>query len=366
MPYAWLSLGGLVGYISYDFVRKLEKKVVSTNAPSGFPLFEFGMYKDFIRVDNESNEIDYISLGEDRFSAFENLLRAPADSKELKLGDFKCNLTREQFEKNVDACKDYLTKGHIIQAVISKQYSAGFEGDLYKVYPILRSLNPSPYMYCLEFFSEAGGRKIIGSSPENLIRIENGYIDSFATLAGTRPRGRNAEEDTLLENELKNDEKEIAEHVMLVDLTRNDLGRVAEYGSVKVLESFQIKKFSHVQHLSSHISARLAPGRTNLDALGSIFPAGTLSGAPKIRAMQIIEELEPNSRGPYGGAVGYLSLNGNIDFGICIRSVCSNGNKLYVQSGAGIVYDSKPDKEFEETENKARAVVNALKIASSK
>lgn len=348
-------MGGFVGYVSYDFVKTIEK-IKSKNPPSDFPLLEFGLFHDGIRINNRTGEIFYVSVGEDRYRKVQEMLSSEPLHEPLALGKKKCSFSKADFESAVLKAKEYIISGDIFQAVISKQYEIEFMGSLLEFYFRLREINPSPYMYFLNF----GERQIIGSSPENLIRIENGRIDSFATLAGTRPRGKTTEEDRMLEEELLADPKECAEHRMLVDLTRNDVGRVAEIGTVQVAELMKILKFSHVQHIMSHIVAHIRDGKDMFDALKSIFPAGTLSGAPKIRAMEIIEELEPVSRGPYGGAVGYFGFNGNADFGICIRTLVANGNKLYIQSGAGIVADSVPEKEYVETEQKAGAMIKAL------
>jgi len=215
-------------------------------------------------------------------------------------------------------------------------------------------------MYFLSF----GDRKIIGSSPENLVRVEGRKIDSYATLAGTRPRGKNPAEDEALEKELLADEKERAEHLMLVDLTRNDVGKVSKFGTVNVPELMEVHKYSHVQHICSHVEGELAEGKDCFDAFNSVFPAGTVSGAPKLRAMEIIEELEKSRRGPYSGAVGYFSFNRNCDFAIAIRTLFARRQKAYVQAGAGIVYDSVPEREYQETENKMRALLKALEVVA--
>jgi anthranilate synthase component 1 len=355
-------MGGYIGYLSYEYVAELERRIRFAARPSDFPLMEFGLFLDGIRINNRTGEAYYISLGPDRSGEVESAIaQGPQGAaKPLRLGARKCSFTQPEFEEAVRKIKGHIMAGDIFQAVLSKQYEMQFSGDLLDFYFRLREMNPSPYMYFLKF----GGRQIIGGSPENLIRVENGEITSFATLAGTRPRGRNQDEDAALERELLADPKEQAEHRMLVDLTRNDVGRVAETGTVEAGPLMQILKFSHVQHIMSQVSAHLGDGLDAFDALKAIFPAGTLSGAPKVRAMEILAALEPVARGPYGGAVGYFGFNGNADFGICIRTAVANGNTLYVQSGAGIVADSVPAKEYAETEHKAGAMMNALEASA--
>ncbi|VVC01576.1 Anthranilate synthase component 1 [uncultured archaeon] len=263
---------------------------------------------------------------------------------------------KEEFERIVGAAKEKIVDGEIFQVVLSRRYSLPFEGNLVRFYNRLKQTNPSPYMYFLSF----GDRKIIGSSPENLVRVEGRKIDSFATLAGTMPRGETPEKDAQLERKLLGDEKERAEHLMLVDLTRNDLSKVSAFNSVSVPELMEVHKYRHVQHLSSHVVGQLQEGKDCFDAFDAIFPAGTLTGAPKVRAMELIEELEAGRRGPYGGAVGYFSFNRNCDFAINIRTLVAHRQKAHIQAGAGIVYDSVPEKEYEETENKMRSLLYAL------
>ena len=243
----------------------------------------------------------------------------------------------------------------IIQTVISQRWESKFNGSPFAIYRALRSINPSPYM----FYLNLGEVKLLGASPEVLVRMENNLVE-VRPIAGTRKRGRNEEEDKTLERELLSDEKEKAEHIMLVDLARNDVGRVAEKGSVKVTELMGIERYSHVMHIVSHVVGRLERGKDGFEVLKATFPAGTVSGAPKIRAMEIIEELEPSRRGPYAGAVGYFDFAGNLDFCITIRSIMMYQNRLFVQTGAGIVADSVPEKEYEETVNKARALLQAI------
>jgi anthranilate synthase component 1 len=268
------------------------------------------------------------------------------------------NRTRPEFEAGVRAAKEYIAAGDIYQVVLSQRFEADVAADPFTVYRALRHVNPSPYMY----FIRMGGVSVVGSSPEMLVRVEGSRVETHP-IAGTRRRGRSNEEDMRLAEELKRNEKERAEHVMLVDLGRNDVGRVCEYGSVRVPQFMGLERFSHVMHLTSIVEGKLADDRDRLDALMSCFPAGTVSGAPKVRAMQIIKELEPSGRGLYAGAVGYLDFAGNLDFCIAIRTVIMSRGRAYVQAGAGIVMDSNPTAEYEETCDKAQALLQALELA---
>jgi len=272
--------------------------------------------------------------------------------------DLRSNYTRERFEEQVRTAKEHIAAGDIYQVVLSQRFEAEIGAEPFTVYRALRHVNPSPYMY----FIRMGGVSVVGSSPEMLVRVEGSRVETHP-IAGTRPRGRNKEEDMRLAEELKRNEKERAEHVMLVDLGRNDVGRVCEYGSVRVPQFMGLERFSHVMHLTSIVEGKLADDRDRLDALVSCFPAGTVSGAPKVRAMQIIRQLEPSGRGLYAGAVGYLDFAGNLDFCIAIRTIIMSNGTAYVQAGAGIVIDSNPTAEYEETRDKARALVRALELA---
>ena len=272
--------------------------------------------------------------------------------------DVRSNHTRERFEDQVRAAKEHIAAGDIYQVVLSQRFEADVDADPLTVYRALRHVNPSPYMY----FIRMNGVSVVGSSPEMLVRVEGSRVETHP-IAGTRRRGRNDEEDRRLAEELKRNEKERAEHVMLVDLGRNDVGRVCDYGSVRVPQFMGLERFSHVMHLTSIVEGRLADDHDRLDALVSCFPAGTVSGAPKVRAMQIIRDLEPSGRGLYAGAVGYLDFAGNLDFCIAIRTVIMSAGKAYVQAGAGIVIDSNPAAEFEETRDKAQALLRALQLA---
>ena len=268
------------------------------------------------------------------------------------------NMSQETYESIVKQAKEYIAAGDIYQVVLSQRFEAEVGVDAFTVYRALRHVNPSPYM----FFIRMGDRSIVGSSPEMLVRVEGRHAITHP-IAGTRPRGKSEEEDMRLGEELKRNEKERAEHVMLVDLGRNDIGRVCDYGTVRVPTFMALERYSHVMHLVSVVEGQLAEGNDRLDALVSCFPAGTVSGAPKVRAMQIINELEPTRRGFYAGAVGYLDFAGNLDFCIAIRSILLEGGKAYIQAGAGIVADSNPTAEYEETRDKARAMIRALELA---
>jgi anthranilate synthase component 1 len=272
--------------------------------------------------------------------------------------EVRSNLTREEFEAHVRTAKEHIAAGDIYQVVLSQRFEAPAPADPFTVYRALRHVNPSPYMY----FIRTGALAIVGSSPEMLVRVEGQRVETHP-IAGTRPRGRTPDEDMRLGEELKRNEKERAEHVMLVDLGRNDLGRVCEYGSVRVPQFMTLERFSHVMHLTSIVEGKLADDADRLDALVSCFPAGTVTGAPKVRAMQIIAELERTPRGIYAGAVGYLDFAGNLDFCITIRTIAMLNGHAYFQAGAGIVADSNPTAEYEETRDKARALVRALELA---
>lgn len=267
-------------------------------------------------------------------------------------------MTREEYEKAVDVAKEYIRAGDVIQVVLSQRLSVPLKADSFDVYRALRSVNPSPYMYYLSYDDV----KLIGSSPEILVTEDRGVVTT-RPIAGTRPRGRNDQEDKALEEELLADEKERAEHIMLVDLGRNDIGRVCKYGTVTVDELMVIERYSHVMHIVSNVRGQLADGLDQFDVLRATFPAGTVSGAPKIRAMEIIEELEPTKRGTYAGAIGYFSFSGNMDTCITIRTILVKDGIAYMQAGAGIVADSVPEKEYLECMNKAGALMKAIELA---
>jgi anthranilate synthase component 1 len=289
----------------------------------------------------------------------ERTLSRPARADAPAL-DVTSNVSRDQFEQMARTAKEYIAAGDIYQVVLSQRFETPLHADPFTVYRALRHVNPSPYMY----FLRVGDRSIVGSSPEMLVRVEGRRVETHP-IAGTRPRGRTDEEDQRLAEELKRNEKERAEHVMLVDLGRNDVGRVAAYGSVRVPTYMALERYSHVMHLVSIVEGRLDERHDRLDALVACFPAGTVSGAPKVRAMEIIAELENRRRGVYAGAVGYLDFAGNLDFCITIRTVVIENGRAFVQAGAGIVADSNPTAEYEETRDKARAVLRALELAQA-
>ena len=274
------------------------------------------------------------------------------------LGDVKSNLTKEQFIANVDKAKEYIRAGDIFQVVLSQRFHIETEVDPLHVYRVLRTLNPSPYMYYLKLDEEI----IVGTSPEALVKVENGRVET-RPIAGTRPRGATEEDDLALEKELLQDEKERAEHLMLVDLGRNDLGRVSDFGSVTCESYMDIERYSHVMHMVSKVSGRLRDDKDFFDAFLSCLPAGTVSGAPKLRAMEIIAELEREARGTYAGAIGYLGFSGNMDSCITIRTIVFKQGKAYVQAGGGIVWDSIPENEYQESVNKAKALLTAIRTA---
>jgi len=272
---------------------------------------------------------------------------------------FTCNMTKEYYYSLVDKTRQYIKEGDIFQAVISRRFEAQMRGSLLNAYRVLRTTNPSPYMY----FIQNEDLQITGASPETMVKLSSGKLTTFP-VAGTRPRGKTEEEDILLEEELMADEKELSEHNMLVDLARNDIGKISVFGSVKVKEYMQIHRFSKVMHIASVVTGEIEKEKDGCDTIGAVLPAGTLSGAPKFRACEIIDELEPVARGVYGGAIGYLDFSGNLDVCIAIRTAVKKDDKVYVQAGAGIVADSIPEKEYEECANKAGAVIEAIKRAS--
>jgi anthranilate synthase component 1 len=279
---------------------------------------------------------------------------------ESSLFEFKSNLNPKEFMESVERTKEYIQAGDIIQAVISQRWSTKLDVLPFDLYRVLRVLNPSPYM----FYLKMGDEYLVGSSPEVMVRVEGERVEN-RPIAGTRPRGKNEDEDTILEKELISDPKERAEHIMLVDLARNDLGRVAEVGTVRVDELMTVEKYSHVMHIVSNVIAKLQRGKDAFDVIRATFPAGTLSGAPKIRAMEIIEEMEPSRRGAYGGAVGYFSFSGNMDTCITIRTFVIKGEEVFIQAGAGIVADSDPEREYNETVNKVKALIKAIEVAKA-
>lgn len=355
-------VGGAVGYINYDAIRFWEHLPINKNKKaSNFPLLEFGIYDDGILFNHKENQAYYFFLGKSRLEEVEQkMARVKSKAAAFSYSTPKRNMTKRDFVKMVKKAKRYIYDGHIFQVVLAKNMRFRVKGNLIDLYATLREVNPSPYMYMLKM----SDRCIIGSSPEMLIRITKDYVETFP-IAGTRQIVEDEKKNEQLRQELLKDEKEIAEHTMLVDLARNDIGRVCEFGTVEVREFMTVKRFSHVQHIVSHVVGRLQNKFDSYNSVKAVFPAGTVSGAPKVRAMQIIDELEPSLRGPYAGAVGYFSFNGSCDFAITIRSLFVNGDKAYIESGAGIVIDSDPELEWAETEHKANAILSALKGAAS-
>lgn len=353
-------VGGAVGFISYDAISYWER-IPYKHRKRNCPLLEFGIYTDGILYDHIKNNAYYFTTDKCRFNKINAQIKKknPVLMKDFSCSNFRTVLNRKEYMNMVKKAKQYIYQGDIFQVVLSKNTILTIKGDLLPVYSKLREVNPSPYMY----FFKLGDQAIIGSSPEMLVRITNNHIETFP-IAGTKPVVKNESKNNLLAKKLLSDEKEVAEHTMLVDLARNDLGRVCKYGTVKVLELMSVKRFSHVQHIVSHVEGLLTPGLTSYDALRAVFPAGTVSGAPKVRAMEIINELEPYPRGLYAGAIGYFSANGSCDFAITIRSLIVKKGKASIQSGAGIVIDSVPEKEWKETQDKAHGIIYALKEAS--
>jgi len=358
-------IGGAVGYISYDSVRYWERLPTKARDDLSLPDMEFGIYTDGVVFDHIKKGIHYYSLGhENRLKQVESLMRRGPRSERGELTaptGAKPTVEKEKFQAMVESAKKYITAGDIFQVVLAKRYDFELEGDLSIFYEALSEINPSPYMY----FLKLGDRRIVGSSPEMLVRVEDRQVETFP-IAGTRPHLQDRRENAKLTKELLADPKERAEHTMLVDLARNDVGRVAKYGSVKVPELFAVQQFSHVQHIVSRVVGTLRGEFDSFDAMRAMFPAGTVSGAPKPRAMEIIEELEPVRRGPYAGALGYFSFNGNADFAITIRTLVARGTSCSIQAGAGIVADSDPEREWYETESKAAGLMKAVEKATGR
>jgi len=347
-------LGGAVGVVNYDAIRLIESIPDRHNSPQ--PLMEFGIYDDGILYDNLHKKLFYFYYDNNRFDDFEI---SDGVFEEFSSSETKANMNESEFSDIVKKAKKYIYNGDIFQVVLSRKFAFKAEGDNLFLYKTLRQLNPSPYMYHLKQHNKT----IIGASPEMLVRITNDKVETFP-IAGTRKITNNETKNKQLAKELLNDEKEIAEHTMLVDLGRNDIGRVCKFGTVHPESLMEIKRFSHVQHIVTHVVGKLDSKYDMFDAFKAVFPAGTVSGAPKVRAMEIIDELEPEARGPYAGAVGYFSFNGCCDFAIAIRTIFLENKGGFVQSGAGIVSDSIPENEFKETEHKAGAMLQALKEAS--
>ena len=362
--------GGLVGYFSYEMIQYAEPKLHIKQ--SDVNDFELMMFDKLLAFDQVMHKLCIIvnartADGEEGYNraveeidAFIETLRITEPipyEQPPKAPEFTCNLSKEEYCSMVEKTKHYIKEGDIFQGVISRRFEAEYDGSLLNAYRVLRTTNPSPYMY----YMQIKDMQIAGTSPETMVKLTNGKLMTFP-VAGTRQRGKSIEEDQALEKELLADEKECAEHNMLVDLARNDLGRISEYGSVKVADYMAIHRFSKVMHIASTVVGDLAKGKTCGDTIEALLPAGTLSGAPKFRACEIIDELEPVARGVYGGAIGYMDFSGNLDVCIAIRTAVKKGKKVYVQAGAGIVADSIPENEYQECANKAGAVIEAIRL----
>ena len=366
--------GGLVGYFSYDYLGYAEPAakcdVTDTENFKDVDLMLFDKVIAFDHVRQKMILISNISLDDidqgykeamEELEALVILLKTGEKAKESEgrlLSEVTPLFTKEEYCAMVEKAKGYIHEGDIFQIVLSNRLSAAFEGSLLNTYRVLRTVNPSPYM----FYFAGTDVEVAGASPETLVKLEDGILHTFP-LAGTRPRGRSEAEDKRLEEELLADEKELAEHNMLVDLGRNDLGKISMFGTVEVEKLRSVERYSHVMHIGSTVRGKIRPEHDALDAIEAVLPAGTLSGAPKIRACQLIGELENNKRGIYGGAIGYIDFTGNMDTCIAIRIAYKKNGKVFVRSGAGIVADSDPEKEYEECLNKARAVINSLHLA---
>lgn len=353
--------GGLVGFIGYDSINFFEDNLNITKN-NNFESFKFGVYLDGLIFDQMTGEIFYYYYEDNKIEILKEILKQTNKfNKNVDCKFIKNSMTKEDHRKAVLKIKEDIKNGLIFQCEVGFKSHYRIKGNLTEIYSKLRSLNPSPHMYFMKFDDQV----IIGASPELLFRLKNGEMETFP-LAGTTKRGSNKEEDLKLARELLNDSKEIAEHNMLVDLHRNDLGRVAKFGTVKVRNLMDIKKYSHVQHISSEIAGIINENEDMFSALASNFPAGTLSGAPKIEAMKIINEIEEDGRGPYGGAIGQFGFNGDCTFAIPIRSLFIKGEEAYAQTCGGNVYDSDPDKEYQEIERKLEAMKIVLKSFENK
>jgi anthranilate synthase component 1 len=367
--------GGLVGYFAYDYAKYAEQSL-KLDAPDkeyfqdvDLMLFDkviaFDHYKQKIvliaNINVENIKAEYKS-GVEKLDDLKSMIKngVPQQPQKAKVkSELKSLFTKNEYCEMVKKAKGHIKEGDIFQVVLSNRFEADFEGSLFDTYRVMRTINPSPYM----FYFSGSDLEIAGASPETLVKLHDGKLFTYP-LAGTRPRGKDDEEDSALEKELLADEKELAEHNMLVDLGRNDLGKISKFGTVKVEKYMSILRFSHVMHIGSTVSGEINEGKTGLDAINAILPAGTLSGAPKIRAMQIINELERNKRGIYGGAIGYLDFTGNMDTCIAIRIVYKKKGKVFIRCGAGIVADSNPESEYQECVNKSKAAQNALMQSS--
>lgn len=368
--------GGAVGYVGYDAVRLIEDISDTTTDDLNLEDIRFLFFDTLLAFDNVAHTINLITnvhtegdlednyqAALERIALLEQTLQKPVN-RVLQGGESRfqvtSNISRKDYLEKVSRCKEYIISGDIFQVVISQRFETEVTVDSLDVYRMLRCVNPSPYMFHLDLKEF----QLVGASPELLVRVEDGVVQ-VRPIAGTRPRGVDDEGDRVLEEELLTDEKERAEHIMLVDLGRNDVGRVSKFGTVRVTEQMTIEHYSHVMHIVSNVRGQLLERVDALDALFACYPAGTVSGAPKIRAMEIIDELEPTRRGPYAGAVGYIDFSGNMDTCIAIRTMILKGNRAYVQAGGGIVYDSVAENEYQETVNKAKALFRAVEAAES-
>jgi anthranilate synthase component 1 len=376
LPGAPRFTGGLVGYLGYESVRyfepTLEARMKRGESPDGMYLladtivaFDHARRSLFLIANVLDGDVEAANQKLDQIAQRIDQPLLPAQRANVKPSDIHSNLTREQFEAMVRQAKEHIAAGDIFQAVLSQRFTRETDVEPFDVYRAVRRLNPSPYMFFFDF-GLVGDEPfyLVGSSPEMFVRLEE-RTASLRPIAGTRPRGADSNADAELAKDLLADPKERAEHVMLVDLGRNDLGRVCEYGTVHVLEFFTIEKYSHVMHIVSHVEGKLQPGLTAFDLVRAAFPAGTVSGAPKVRAMEIISDLEPDARGAYAGMVGYFGFDGNMDTCLAIRTMIGRGNTVSVQAGAGIVADSDPATEYQETVNKASAMLRAIDVAET-
>ena len=373
--------GGLVGYFGYETVKYIEKKLAQTTAKKdniGVPDCILLLSTDLVVFDNQNNQLFLVSHAEadnadseqqalQKLDDWEKALQQPVPSiKTCPTDDtdhakkYTQEFTQQDYQQGVAAIKDYIVAGDLMQVALSQRMSRPYYQPPINLYRSLRHINPSPYMYFMEY----GDFQIVGASPEILVRMEDEKI-TVRPIAGTRKRGENEQQDQQLEQDLLHDEKEIAEHLMLIDLGRNDIGRLCQSGTVQVTNQMFVERYSHVMHIVSNVTGTVRKGTTPIDALKATFPAGTLSGAPKVRALEIIDELEPSKRGIYSGAVGYLGWHNNIDTAIAIRTAVIKNNTLYVQAGAGIVADSVEEKEWEETINKGTAVFKAAELSEN-
>ena len=364
--------GGAVGYLGYETARHFERLPVAPGAPPPMPEAAFLRADELAVFDHVTRRLKLLTIHRPDREAYDSAV-GRIDEMERRLASdqvapiargaggrrWESNVTQGQYHAMVDAAREYIHAGDAFQIVVSQRFRKPLEASPFDVYRCLRAINPSPYMF---FLSLGGDRHIVGTSPEKLVQVEGKRVET-RPLAGTRRRGADATEDARLEKELLSDLKERAEHVMLVDLGRNDVGRVARPGTVNVERLMEVERYSHVMHISSTVSGQLRDGCTSLDALRAAFPAGTVSGAPKIRAMEVIAELEPEQRGVYAGALGYVGFGGNLDMAITLRTVVVAEGVAYVQAGAGIVADSRPEREFEETLEKAGAMFKAIEMA---